>query len=68
MCTIASAKRRELEDRPRDLGWAFVRHGGNHDVWTDGERLEYVPRHAEINETLARKILKKAAAKRGADS
>jgi mRNA interferase HicA len=57
-------KRRDLEARLRDLGWVFSRHGGNHDVWTDGERLEYVPRHAEINENLARKILRKAATRR----
>ncbi len=57
-------KRRDLEARLRDLGWAFLRHGGNHDVWTDGDRLEYVPRHAEINENLARKILRKAATKK----
>ena len=57
-------KRRELESRLRELGWTFLRHGGSHDVWTDGERLEYLPRHAEINENLARKILRKAEAKK----
>ena len=41
------------------------RDGGNHDVWTDGDRLEYVPRHAELNEILARKILAKAMSKKG---
>ncbi len=61
-CTVTLVKRRELESRLRDLGWTFLRHGGSHDVWTDGERLEYLPRHAEINELLARKILKKAGA------
>ncbi len=45
-----------------------ARHGGSHDVWSDGERLEYVPRHAEINENLARKILRKAATKKGTES
>ena len=57
-------KRRELESRLRELGWTFLRHGGSHDVWTDGERLEYLPRHAEINENLARKILRKAQTKK----
>ncbi len=61
-------KRRELESRLEQLGWFFLRHGSKHDVWTDGERLEYVPRHAEINENLARKILRKAATKKEADS
>ncbi len=55
-------KRRELEKKMRSLGWRFVRHGGKHDVWTNqGEtKLEYVPRHAEVNERLARAILKNA--------
>ena len=63
-----SVKRRELEGRLRTLGWSFLRHGGSHDLWTDGERLEYVPRHAEISEILARKILRKAATPKESDS
>jgi predicted RNA binding protein YcfA (HicA-like mRNA interferase family) len=56
-------KRRELERRLRDLGWVLARHGGKHDVWSnaDGSFTEYVPRHAEIHEMLARAILKRAA-------
>jgi predicted RNA binding protein YcfA (HicA-like mRNA interferase family) len=65
---VAVTKRRELESRLRGLGWFRQRHGGRHDVWTDGEWLEYVPRHAEINEYLARKILKKAESKEGSES
>ncbi len=61
-------KRRELESRLRALNWCLLRHGGNHDVWTDGDRLEYLPRHAEINESLARKILKKAGSRKGSES
>jgi mRNA interferase HicA len=57
-------KRRELERQLSKLGWFFLRHGANHDVWTDGERMEYVPRHSEINETLGRKILRKAYTKK----
>ena len=53
-------KKKELEKRLKELGWAFLRAGGNHDVWTNGEDQEYVPRHAEIGEGLARKILKRA--------
>jgi predicted RNA binding protein YcfA (HicA-like mRNA interferase family) len=45
-------KRRELERRLRELGWALQRHGGRHDVWTNAEGTftEFVPRHAEVNE------------------
>jgi predicted RNA binding protein YcfA (HicA-like mRNA interferase family) len=58
-------KRRELERRLISLGWRMKRHGGRHDYWTNGSEEEAVPRHAEINERLARKILKVAAARRG---
>jgi mRNA interferase HicA len=46
----------------RTLGWKLQRHGGKHDVWSnpDGSFAEYVPRHPEINERLARMILKRA--------
>lgn len=53
-------KRRELERRLRQLGWSLVRRGRKHDLWTDGERLEAVPRHAEISERLALAILVRA--------
>jgi mRNA interferase HicA len=56
-------KKRELERRLRSFGWTFLRHGGKHDVWSDGERQELVPRHAEINEKLAAAILSRAARK-----
>jgi mRNA interferase HicA len=49
--------RRELEERLKEAGWYLARHGSRHDVWTDGERQEPVPRHREINERLARAIL-----------
>jgi len=39
--------------------WYFLRHGANHDVWTNGEDIEPVPRHKEINEKLARSIIKR---------
>ena len=56
-------KRRELEEALRKVGWRFLRHGAKHDVWTDGERQEPVPRHTEINEKLARVILRRASRK-----
>jgi mRNA interferase HicA len=53
-------KRRDLERAMKEMGWWFLRHGGRHDVWTDGDRQELIPRHTEINEKLARSILHKA--------
>jgi mRNA interferase HicA len=53
-------KRRDLERRLKECGWRFQRHGGNHDVWTNGEREEAIPRHTEINERLAVTIIRRA--------
>ncbi len=63
MYTQFEVKRRELERKLKEAGWFFLRHGGRHDVWTNGTQEEPIPRHSEINETLARKILKKAGVK-----
>ena len=54
-------KRNELEKMLRALGWMFLKHGGRHDVWTNGVDVESVPRHREIREHLAKKILRKAS-------
>lgn len=52
-------KRRELLKKLEAKGWYFKRHGGDHDVYTDGVRTIAVPRHSEINELLARAIIRK---------
>ena len=52
-------KKRDVEKRFIKGGWWLKRHGGNHDVWTNGEREEQIPRHPEINERLAKAILKR---------
>jgi mRNA interferase HicA len=62
-CTVGKVKRKKLENELKKLGWWFLRHGGNHDVWTDGNRQEPIPRHSDINEKLVRSIIRKA--KRG---
>ena len=53
-------KRVDLERRLRALGWSLLRHGGRHDVWSKGELEICVPRHGEIHENLARKIIREA--------
>lgn len=53
-------KKTALERKLKKAGYVLKRHGANHDVWTkDGEDIP-VPRHSEIKEFLARKILKDA--------
>ncbi|MEP7212710.1 MAG: type II toxin-antitoxin system HicA family toxin [Acidobacteriota bacterium] len=48
---------RQLED----LGCVLVRHGAKHDFYTNfnTRQSQPVPRHNEINERLARSIIKK---------
>ncbi len=54
-------KRADLVRRLEEGGCVLVRHGGKHD-WYYNPRTRIaqpVPRHREINESLARHILKK---------
>ena len=53
-------KRRELEKQLKRMNWRLARHGGKHDIWTNGEREIPVPRHNEINEYTARAIINEA--------
>lgn len=52
--------RKKLLKQLRKLGWYYKRHGGNHDIYTDGKRTMPVPRHNEVDEFTAKEILKKA--------
>lgn len=52
-------KRRDLIKLLEKNGWYFLRDGGRHDVYTNGVKMEPIPRHKEINEMLAKSIIKK---------
>ncbi|MEM7010537.1 MAG: type II toxin-antitoxin system HicA family toxin [Verrucomicrobiota bacterium] len=54
-------KRRDLVRKLESMGCEFVRHGGKHDkYWQPATGFsDQVPRHREIDEHLARKIIKK---------
>jgi len=52
-------KQRELTQRLENGGFVFERHGAGHDIYVRGTQRETVPRHKEINEILARAILKR---------
>lgn len=41
-------------------GWYFLRHGGNHDVYTNGVYNISILRHKEVKERTAKDILKEA--------
>lgn len=52
-------KQRELIKRLERAGFIFDRHGGNHDIYIRNDKIEKIPRHKEINEQLAKAILRK---------
>ena len=53
-------KRKELEKRLRKAGCYLKREGGSHSLWINPKTgvIEAVPRHTEVKEFLAKKILK----------
>lgn len=44
-------------------GWKFKRHGGKHDVYVKGSEREVIVRHREIDEMLAKAIIKRRGLK-----
>lgn len=52
-------KQRELIKKLEDGGFVFERHGSNHDIYIRGMEREEVPRHKEIDERLAKAILRR---------
>lgn len=57
-------KRRDLERKLRIAGCYLKREGSSHSLWINPKNgiIEAVPRHREIKEPLARKILKNMGA------
>jgi len=52
-------KQRDLIKKLEDIGFIFERHGGNHDIYRRDNDIEKIPRHKEVNEKLAKMILRK---------
>lgn len=52
-------KQRELIKRLEAGGFKFERHGGDHDIYVRGAEKETIPRHKEIDERLAKAILRR---------
>jgi len=54
-------KRRTLIKKIEKMGCAFIRHGGKHDWYQNSTTkvCQPIPRHREINEILAKNIIKK---------
>jgi mRNA interferase HicA len=53
-------KRKELEKKLRQAGCYLKREGASHSLWINPQSatVEAIPRHREIKESLAKKILK----------
>ena len=53
-------KRRDLIKRIEEFGCELLRHGGKHDIYHNPKTgaTQPVPRHREVNEMLARKIIR----------
>lgn len=54
-------KRLDLIKRLEEMGCILLRHGGRHDIYHNPQtgNSEPVPRHREINEILAKRIIKR---------
>ena len=44
----------------RAKGASFLRQGGNHEIWVKGNKRIEVPRHTNIKDNLAKRLLKDA--------
>lgn len=52
-------KQRDLVKKLENAGFVFERHGSNHDIYSRGDEKEEIPRHKEIDERLAKAIIKR---------
>ena len=52
-------KRKILIDLFEKNGWTLKRHGAGHDIYVKGSERETVPRHSDIDEMMARAIIKR---------
>ena len=51
-------KQKDLVKKLENAGFKFDRHGGNHDIYKRGNKEVQVPRHREIKEGLAKRIIR----------
>jgi len=56
-------KRKDLIKLLEQNGWYLLRNGNNHDIYTNGQSTEPIPRHKEISELLAKAIIKRQGLK-----
>lgn len=56
-------KRKDLIALLEKNGFELKRQCGGHDVYAKGQQMEPIPRHREINELLAKAIIKRRGLK-----
>lgn len=56
-------KRRDLLKKFYKAGWKFEREGSDHTIISKDGKIEQIPRHREVNEQLAKAILRKHGVK-----
>jgi mRNA interferase HicA len=56
-------KRRDLIKKLERAGWHLDHEGGNHTIYKKGDAAEAIPRHNEIEESLAKAIIKRRVLK-----
>lgn len=52
-------KQRDLVKKLESIEFRFERYGSRHDIYSRGSNKEEIPRHKEIDERLAKAILRK---------
>jgi mRNA interferase HicA len=57
----ADVKHRDLIRILKDLGFYLERQGGEHEIWSNGKISVSVPRHKEVKEFTAKRIIKEAS-------
>lgn len=62
-CEVGRMKQKDFLKRFFNNGWWVLREGRNHIIMTNGYDIEAVPRHKEINEQLAKAIIKRRGLK-----
>lgn len=58
-------KKKDLLKLFYEKGWELTEHGARHDILSKNKQKEYIPRHREINEMLAKSLIKKHGLKEG---
>ena len=56
-------RRRDLIKLFEANGWWLLRNGANHDIYTNGQKSEPIPRHSEIKEQFAKSIIRRQGLK-----